>query len=146
MSDREYIVKRVADPEQCVDQVFAAAVNLGSWQNESCLDIELRGRFCLDVAYQGAYAAAQRHGRRHLVLTLVGGGVFGNPLDWVMDAMVRAHVKYGRTGAGALRKVSVVKYGVEGVDRELTARLSDAGIPYQVTQYNKHIPRVIAMG
>ena len=35
-----------------------------------------------------------RNGKNKLFLTLVGGGVFGNRIDWITDAIHRAIEKY----------------------------------------------------
>ena len=51
-------------------------------------------RFILDASYEAtmyaAWANANTTGNRTVFLTCVGGGAFGNPLEWIIDAMKRA--------------------------------------------------------
>lgn len=71
-------------------------------------------RIVLEAAYEGtlraALAALHRHGgdggSDRVYLTLVGGGVFSNPLSWICDAMYNALVTVRGTGL----KVFVVVY------------------------------------
>lgn len=68
-------------------------------------------RFVLDAAYEATLAAAVVNrastGNRLVYLTLLGGGAFGNPTSWIIDAIRRA------TGihAAADLDVRIVSYG-----------------------------------
>ena len=54
-----------------------------------------------------AAEAARRQNRQPLYLTPLGGGVFGNPLGWILDAIRRAHRLYRHHNLD----VRVVSYG-----------------------------------
>lgn len=71
-------------------------------------------RVALQAAYEGTLCAALNAMHRHkgeggsdrVFLTLVGGGVFGNPMHWICDAMHNALLKVKDAGL----KVFVVVY------------------------------------
>lgn len=52
------------------------------------------GRLVLDAAYEltllTAVENAKQTGQRTVYLTLLGGGAFGNPTEWIADAILRA--------------------------------------------------------
>ncbi len=52
------------------------------------------GRLVLDAAYEltllTAVQNAKQTGQRTVYLTLLGGGAFGNPTEWITDAILRA--------------------------------------------------------
>ena len=50
----------------------------------------------LRAVYEGTYLAAIYEKTQHLVLTLVGGGVFGNPIEEI-TVIAGAHKKSGLT-------------------------------------------------
>eukprot|EP00302_Diacronema_sp_CCMP2436_P005588 CAMPEP_0179883152 /NCGR_PEP_ID=MMETSP0982-20121206/28537_1 /TAXON_ID=483367 /ORGANISM="non described non described, Strain CCMP 2436" /LENGTH=114 /DNA_ID=CAMNT_0021777531 /DNA_START=660 /DNA_END=1004 /DNA_ORIENTATION=+ len=67
-------------------------------------------RFLLHAAFHAVYAAAAVRGSKILVLTCVGGGVFGNPLELVAEAIAEAHAAWaGRT---QLARVVLPLFGV----------------------------------
>ncbi len=76
--------------QQKINQVFTAAVNLAGLQLSPAgrASIEIIAKKLLRVAYQGTIKSAIAFGKRKVFLTLVGGGVFQNPLDWIADAIV----------------------------------------------------------
>jgi hypothetical protein len=86
------------DPEQCVTQVFTAACAVGYSSVRNADLWEPLARLALHAAYEGtlwgACQVAERMGgaggSRKVFLTLVGGGVFGNKLAWICDAVLRA--------------------------------------------------------
>jgi O-acetyl-ADP-ribose deacetylase (regulator of RNase III) len=47
-------------------------------------------RLVLEADYEGALLAAIFSGSETVILTMVGGGVFGNPKEWIIDAINRA--------------------------------------------------------
>jgi hypothetical protein len=51
-------------------------------------------RVLLRAAYEGAYMSAILQGRKTLLLTLVGGGSFGNPIPIIVNELKRAHKKW----------------------------------------------------
>jgi len=89
------------EPEQRITQVFTAAMNMGGaprrgdgWVDTYCADV---AQWILRASYQGTILAAIENarspeteglpGRNKLFLTMMGGGVFGNRISWIIDAM-----------------------------------------------------------
>jgi O-acetyl-ADP-ribose deacetylase (regulator of RNase III) len=70
-------------------------------------------RLVLQAAYEATLAAAVVNvaatGNRTVFLTLLGGGVFGNPTSWITDAIARAAAVFADTELD----VAVVSYGRE---------------------------------
>jgi len=64
-------------------------------------------RVLLRAAYEGTYLAAILQGRKTLLLTLVGGGSFGNPVSIIVEEMKRAHEKWAGHPASRLEKCQV---------------------------------------
>lgn len=109
---------------QRVDQVFAAAVNLAQGLegrlNKRHKCAERAARLALRAAYQGAYLAARANGRNALVLTLVGGGVFGNDYEWICDELAEAHLLWGKA---PLERVALLSYlPIGGLEEALRER------------------------
>jgi hypothetical protein len=73
-------------------------------------------RLVLDAAYEATFAVAganaERSGNAALYLTLIGGGAFGNPADWVLAALGRAQLLYATESLD----VHVVSYGSRRAD------------------------------
>jgi hypothetical protein len=80
--------------DACIDQVFVSSINLNSPNSEPPAQLNDKVRFLLSAAYEGTYAAAVARGSAELVLTLIGGGSFANPLEDIAKAMAAAHVRY----------------------------------------------------
>ena len=78
-------------------------------------------RACLRAAYEGAYLAAIGRARRVLLLTLIGGGTFGNDLDDILVAIANAHREHAPR-APALEEVRLCLYS-RGAAEEARARL-----------------------
>ncbi len=78
-------------------------------------------RLVLEASYEATLWAAvlnrQRTANRRVFLTLLGGGVFGNPSRWILDALMLALQRVGDCDLD----VSVVSYGQS--NRELCRRL-----------------------
>jgi len=88
-------VEVVRDRDQIVNQVFTAAMNLsGLNRGETCRAV---ARFLLHGAYRGTFLSAIHNshrlahtnwpGKNKLFLTLIGGGVFGNDIHWILEAI-----------------------------------------------------------
>jgi hypothetical protein len=97
----------------------AVAYNAGTTADEW----EPLGRLVLEASYEACVLAALENRARHadmpgakrLYLTQLGGDAFGNPQQWILDAMKRALLKvqheelevflvcYGGVGAGERR-------------------------------------------
>ena len=76
-----------------IDQVFVSTIALKS-RKYSQPELQLT-RFLLKAAYDGTYLAAHMRDTERLLLTLIGGGVFLNPLPEIISAIARAHVNIG---------------------------------------------------
>ena len=68
-------------------QVLCSTLALGSYSRSSWVGAEELCAPLLRAAYRGTLLAALALGRRRCVLTLVGGGVFGNPRQVIWDAI-----------------------------------------------------------
>lgn len=88
---------------------------------------EAFARLVLNATYEATFHAAllnrQKTGSNKLFLTLVGGGVFGNKSEWIIDAMLRSLILFQDYGL----EVKVVSYGQKSpVVEELTQKMQDA--------------------
>jgi hypothetical protein len=79
---------------QTVNQVYVAAVDFGTNArlrtprvNGELGVAERWAKAILAADYEGTLRAAAAEGKRRVVLTLVGGGAFGNDLAWIGDAL-----------------------------------------------------------
>ena len=103
----------------CITQVFGSAVPV-SYSGQPAAAWEGLARLVLQASYEATLWAgvlnAARTGCRDVYLTLLGGGAFGNPLPWIVDALQHALGAVERPGL-ALR---IVSFGP--VPRELRAR------------------------
>jgi hypothetical protein len=61
----------------------------------------------LEASYEATLLAGILNGDKRVYLTLVGGGVFGNELEWICSAIERACLKYTEYELD----VSIVNYG-----------------------------------
>eukprot|EP00928_Gymnodinium_smaydae_P089302 TRINITY_DN73292_c0_g1_i1.p1 TRINITY_DN73292_c0_g1~~TRINITY_DN73292_c0_g1_i1.p1 ORF type:complete len:393 (+),score=34.89 TRINITY_DN73292_c0_g1_i1:73-1179(+) len=113
----------VQEPFPLVDQVLSASVCLpdpGKSKSEQQLSTMMRS--ALRASYEGAYLAAILQQRHLLLLTLVGGGVFGNPEDIILEELARAHVRWAGHEASKLREVRLCIYQ-QGAARRIGASL-----------------------
>lgn len=98
------------DAGHTVTQVFCSALPI-AYAGGDRRRWEPLARLVLDAAYEATLAAAVpsavRTGNRTVYLTLLGAGAFGNPVEWVMDALRRAV----RLHRGSGLDVRVVSYG-----------------------------------
>lgn len=80
----------------------------------------------LEASYEAAMCAAivnaNRTGNNQLFLTLVGGGAFGNELDWIMSAIRRALKLHSDSGLD----IAIVSYGKSKPCVHLLAREFDS--------------------
>lgn len=94
----------------CVTQAFCSALPLG-YSRENTEAWEPFARLVLEAAYEAtlfcAAENAKRSGPKHVFLTKLGAGAFGNPLDWVLSATKRALVLFRDIDL----HVSIVSYG-----------------------------------
>ncbi|CAE7217539.1 unnamed protein product [Symbiodinium necroappetens] len=90
--------RAVKDSGQQVTQVFGSACSVACNRESSQQDWEPLARLVLEASYEAtllsALLQARRHGgedgSRRVFLTCLGGGVFGNHMAWIADAMRRA--------------------------------------------------------
>ena len=90
---RESSSMEISDPLPIIDQVFVAALNRRAPLPYS-QHLQSKTQFLLRAAYEGTYLAATLRKTQHLVLTLVGGGAFGNPIEEIGLAIAHAHKKW----------------------------------------------------
>lgn len=99
-----------ADPNQIVHQLYCSAmpVSYSGIHPQIC---EPLGRLVLNAAYElsvrVAVENAQETDCKTLFLTLLGGGAFGNPTEWITDAILRSLKVVEFTGLD----VVIVSYG-----------------------------------
>jgi hypothetical protein len=93
-----------------VTQVYASAMPVG-YGDGTRLDWHTISRLVLDGAYEATLLAAAANSRRtgnpRVFLTLLGGGVFANDIDWIVHAVLRAQLRTRDLGLD----VCVVCYG-----------------------------------
>lgn len=94
--------------DQCehkVTQVLCSALPIAYSQYESGLWCEF-AQLVLQAAYEATLAAAvqnaQESGNNTVYLTLLGGGAFGNPEEWIIDAIRQALLAYQDAGLNVL--------------------------------------------
>jgi hypothetical protein len=91
-----YVEREAAEP-QLVTQAFCSALSV-SYSGLPAVLWEPLGRLILQATYEATMWAALRNGvragngvrRPTVVLTFLGGGAFGNPMEWIVDAIGRA--------------------------------------------------------
>lgn len=100
----------LADTKHCVNQVYGSALPIG-YSSLSPSKWEIFARLVLDASYEATFAAAAlnlaRGGNPNLYLTTIGGGVFGNPHEWIFGAITRACKLFRKVPL----KVTIVSYG-----------------------------------
>jgi len=121
---------QLRDKRQTVTQVLASACSVS--YSKPCSDRSKWApfaRFVLAASYEAtlwaALGTALRHhgkgGSNRVYLTSLGGGVFGNEKQWIIDAMASAFDKFQNTGL----EVYIVSYGrVESGYDELASRFN----------------------
>lgn len=112
---------------QTVSQVFASAMPI-SYSGASPEVWEPLARLVLEAAYEAtmlcAERAVERGGSNKVFLTLLGGGVFGNPRGWILAAMKRALIKHRHSGLD----VFVVSHGEVPQDLQRLAAEFELGL------------------
>lgn len=88
----------VKDKNQLVTQVFGSGCPISYNYGTSVEDWVQMGKMVLEASYEAtllvALLNAERYnfkgGSNRVFLTALGGGVFGNPMAWILDALVIA--------------------------------------------------------
>lgn len=71
-----------------IDQVFVSTMCLKPKEKNNWVTI------FLTAAYEGTYGAANLRGTKKLVLTLIGGGAFNNPIELIAKIIAETHAKF----------------------------------------------------
>eukprot|EP00435_Cladocopium_sp_Y103_P010994 s4208_g2.t2 len=90
--------KRLATEEQLVTQVFGSACSVAYNRDSSREDWQPLATLILEASYEATLLAALKQAKKHagqegskkVFLTCLGGGVFGNSMEWIVQAMNRA--------------------------------------------------------
>uniref|UniRef100_A0A7S1RFH7 Uncharacterized protein n=1 Tax=Alexandrium catenella TaxID=2925 RepID=A0A7S1RFH7_ALECA len=89
--------EQLRDAEQTVTQVYGSACSVAYNRQSGAPDWEAFGKLVLDASYEATLWAAVLSAARHqtpgpcrVFLTALGGGVFGNRMEWITSAMDRA--------------------------------------------------------
>jgi len=132
----ESLLQRVHDVNQRVDQVFTAAINMKQGRtgvrNATAPHSLTKSKMILDLGYQGTYLAAAANGRHSIVLTMIGGGSFGNDSSAIFESIVQAHRRWGVEGTSSLKKIYIIAFD-QKVDlySELEEKLKGLGVNVQ---------------
>lgn len=102
-----------------VTQVYCSALPL-AYSDRPVAAWEPFARLALEAAYEATLLVAAR-AEVPLFLTLLGGGAFGNPTGWILDALERALILF----AGTELDIRVVSHGASNPD--LTGLLARFG-------------------
>jgi len=98
------------DRKDIVNQVYCSALPVAYSRIEDSL-WEKFARLILEATYEATFYAAlinyQKTGNNKLFLTLVGGGAFGNKMEWIIDAIRNSLNKFSNTPLD----VMIVSYG-----------------------------------
>lgn len=93
-----------------VTQAFCSALPI-AYASHAVALWEPFARLVLEAAYEATLAAAVANaattGNSKVYLTLLGGGAFGNPNTWILDALQRGLDRYADTSLD----VAIVSYG-----------------------------------
>lgn len=100
----------VGPEDALVTQVYCSALPIG-YSNIPTGKWEAFAKLVLEATYEATFYAALNNfaatGNNKLYLTLVGGGVFGNPFEWIFAAIDKSVRKFRQTPLD----VKVVSYG-----------------------------------
>ena len=98
------------DNKDKVTQVYAAALPLGYLNMDKSL-CQPFAQLILDATYEAAFMIVYKNNlktrNKKLFLTLVGGGVFENPQEWIISAIRKAAMKFRRVPLD----IKIVSYG-----------------------------------
>ncbi|CAE7943775.1 unnamed protein product, partial [Symbiodinium sp. KB8] len=121
----EIYMGMLEEPYPLVDQVISASVN---WRSPGARPAQEQllslTRAALRAAYEGAYLAAIERGRHLLLLTLIGGGAFGNPQEMILEELAAAHARFASHPASELQEVRLCLF-VAGTAKPTEAKLND---------------------
>lgn len=105
----------LAEGKQLVSQVYCSALPV-AYSRIEFYYWESFARLILEGTYEATLYAAlenfEKTGCNKVFLTLVGGGAFGNEMNWILDALSKALIKFKKTPLD----VKVVSYGESKVE------------------------------
>lgn len=129
--------KKITEQNHKICQVFCAAMNMGQGDS-GAKNAELEGdgtkaKLLLEAAYRGTYLAAIRHGCQVLYLTLIGGGVFGNSPNTILDVIGKVHLDIAcREMNDVIEEVHLVLYNMPPVTTTFLNSLKDKGVETEI--------------
>lgn len=104
-----------ANKDQIVSQVYCSALPIGYVSGFPEQQWESFAKIILEATYEATFYVAlinlENGGSNRLLLTLVGGGVFGNKTEWILDAIKKSVQKFRNTDLD----VRIVSYGQSNV-------------------------------
>ena len=115
----------ISDNNQIVSQIYCSALPIGYsyipeifWKNFA--------KLILEATYEATFYAGlinyRKTGCNKIFLTLVGGGVFGNKMEWILEAISKSIQKFKNTPLD----VKIVSYGQSNyMVRELIANFKN---------------------
>eukprot|EP01127_Copromyxa_protea_P012213 TRINITY_DN3159_c0_g1_i1.p1 TRINITY_DN3159_c0_g1~~TRINITY_DN3159_c0_g1_i1.p1 ORF type:complete len:552 (+),score=76.16 TRINITY_DN3159_c0_g1_i1:185-1657(+) len=137
----------VTDPNQRVDQVCCAAVNMiqgaSGCKNNQLDKKQDKMKFILQAAYDGTYLAALANHRKKIYLTLIGGGAFGNHVDKIFAEILAAHKRWANHPASEIEKVVLVMFHPLPSAPTWLEELRANNIPCSYYQYEKGSPNLV---
>jgi len=138
-------IELVQDPEQRVDHVCCAAVNMlqrATGINNKGIDAKrTKMEFILQAVYNSAYLSAIYNQREKLFLTLVGGGAFGNEFPAIFKAIHNAHVQWSKHTQCKLKKVVLVLFGQNKEVPQFMQALANSNVSVSYLIYEKGVPK-----
>lgn len=116
---------KLQQPYQSIDQIFSASINLSQYHAQTSRErLTAIIKSCLRAAYEGAYLSAIERKRKILYLTLIGGGVFKNPIAFILDEIANAHRKYSNHRKSRLEQVVLCLYdNCDLIEKEMLKRI-----------------------
>ena len=120
-----------------ISQTFCAAMNLAQgssgYQNSLQPGAREKARLLLRAAYRGTLLAAELDRCPKVFLTLIGGGVFGNRFEDIVDAIRTAHTELFPVSR-FVREVHVVFYRAPDTDA-LTRAMDGHPLPWKIHSF-----------
>lgn len=117
-----------------VDHVLSASVNYNDYHGVARFASpeaqSTATQSLLRAAYQGLYLSAILRKRKELYMTLVGGGVFGNPKEMIMQELERAHDEWASHPASCLERCVLALYSSQD-EREVKRYLKGESLTEQ---------------
>ena len=124
--------EKLKDKNQIIDQVCCAAINMKNINNQLNDQNYSKCKFLLNAAYEGTYFCAIKNKRKKIFLTLIGGGVFQNPLNLIYESILKAHLKYSKNKMSKIERVYIILYNASDEYKPFYTLLKKNNIPFFV--------------